>query len=162
MIENVKEFRVKIDSICQLIENSFIKNNLGSRYVSLSFTELQTAKMWLGRVLKELGNTNPYPDSKNPANEKIEPTADTFSSERQADFIEQWGGFTRIQKIKYLRLELEKIESALKYEGAFEFWPRNHYVDSIKSIILSGMWLGMELQRINEEGVPPEVTVNLK
>lgn len=43
---------------------------------SLSATKLQEAVMWLGMDLKRLNDENPYPNSKDPSNTKIEPTAD--------------------------------------------------------------------------------------
>ena len=47
-----------------------------SRERSLSITKLQEAIMWLGMDLKRLNEPNPYPDSYNPDNTKIAPTAD--------------------------------------------------------------------------------------
>lgn len=32
--------------------------------------------MWLGMMLKEMGTPNPYPESYNPENAVVEPTAD--------------------------------------------------------------------------------------
>ena len=53
-----------------------VKSLPGSRERSLCITKLQEAVMWLGMDLKRLGEANPYPNSKNPENTKIEPTAD--------------------------------------------------------------------------------------
>jgi hypothetical protein len=47
-----------------------------SREVSLSITKVQEAIMWLGMNLKQLNDTKPYPESYNPANTIVEPTAD--------------------------------------------------------------------------------------
>lgn len=53
-----------------------------SRERSLTITKLQEAVMWLGMDLKRINELdpvacpNPYPESKNPENTKIEPTAD--------------------------------------------------------------------------------------
>lgn len=54
-----------------------------TRERSLAITKLQEGVMWLGMDLKrineanpELGSGNPYPNSKNPDNTKIDPTAD--------------------------------------------------------------------------------------
>ena len=43
---------------------------------TLAITKLQEAAMWLGMDLKRLNEANPYPNSKDPSNTKIEPTAD--------------------------------------------------------------------------------------
>lgn len=53
-----------------------IKELPPSRERSLAITKLQEAIMWLGMDLKRLNEPNPYPESKNPENTKIEPTAD--------------------------------------------------------------------------------------
>jgi hypothetical protein len=47
-----------------------------SRERSLATTKLQEAVMWLGMDLKRLNEPNPYPDSKDPSNTHIAPTAD--------------------------------------------------------------------------------------
>ena len=53
-----------------------------SREVSLAITKLQEGVMWLGMELKRINEenpgvlSNPYPNSKDPSNTKIEPTAD--------------------------------------------------------------------------------------
>lgn len=47
-----------------------------SRERSIAITKLQEAVMWLGMDLKRLNEPNPYPDSKDPSNTRIEPTAD--------------------------------------------------------------------------------------
>lgn len=47
-----------------------------SRERSICITKLQEAVMWLGMDLKRLDTPNPYPDSKDPSNTVINPTAD--------------------------------------------------------------------------------------
>ena len=53
-----------------------------SRERSICITKLQEAVMWLGLDLKAINEENPgaqenpYPNSKDPSNTKIEPTAD--------------------------------------------------------------------------------------
>jgi len=71
IVEN-KELRRDIDELLQKLKNSGRK----SRERSLSITKLQEAIMWLGMDLKELGTENPYPNSKNPENTIVDPTAD--------------------------------------------------------------------------------------
>jgi hypothetical protein len=54
----------------------------GSRERSLAITKLQEAVMWLGMDLKAINDEtpgaieNPYPNSKDPSNTKIDATAD--------------------------------------------------------------------------------------
>lgn len=52
-----------------------------SRERALAITKLQEGVMWLGMDLKRIGEetgtpANPYPDSKDPSNTNINPTAD--------------------------------------------------------------------------------------
>ena len=53
-----------------------LKEAPGSRERSLAITKLQECIMWLGMDLKRLGGKNPYPNSYNPDNAIVEPTAD--------------------------------------------------------------------------------------
>ncbi len=72
-----KELRRDTDAIIQRV-----KSLPPSRERSLTITKLQEAVMWLGMDLKRINETNPetcqnpYPNSKDPSNTKIEPTAD--------------------------------------------------------------------------------------
>lgn len=83
-----KELRRDIDAIIQRLKTATTKTPgedtgiiRGSRERSLSITKLQEAVMWLGMDLKAIndesgGAENPYPNSKDPSNTKIDPTAD--------------------------------------------------------------------------------------
>ena len=69
---STKQLRKDIDTIIQRI-----KKLEKSRETSLAITKLQEGVMWLGIHLKELGETNPYPSSKDPnTGIRIEPTSD--------------------------------------------------------------------------------------
>lgn len=86
-----KELRRDIDAIIQRLRSDSGDNSGGtapvaqyarrSRERSLAVTKLQEAVMWLGMDLKAIndesgGAENPYPNSKDPSNTKIDPTAD--------------------------------------------------------------------------------------
>lgn len=68
-----KELRVALDEQLQVL-----KGLPGSRERSLAITKLQESIMWLGMDLKRLNEVNPYPDSYDPSNTKIAPTADNL------------------------------------------------------------------------------------
>ena len=70
-VKNTKQLRKNIDEIIQRV-----KALDSCREVSLVITKLQEATMWLGMNLKRLDEANPYPESKNPDSQRIEPTAD--------------------------------------------------------------------------------------
>ena len=73
-IQETTQFRKDLDGKLQDIKNSERK----SRERSLTITKLQEAIMWLGMDLKDLGNPDPYPNSKDPSNTIVEPTADNL------------------------------------------------------------------------------------
>jgi hypothetical protein len=66
-----KQLRKDTDAIIQRV-----KDCPPSRERSIAIIKLQEAVMWLGMDLKRLNEPNPYPNSKDPSNTKIEPTAD--------------------------------------------------------------------------------------
>ena len=72
-----KELRRDTDAIIQRV-----KSLPPSRERSITITKLQEGVMWLGMDLKRINEANPgaienpYPNSKDPTNTKIEPTAD--------------------------------------------------------------------------------------
>ncbi len=68
-----KQLRKDADAVIQ-----GIKKLPSSRERSLAITKFQEGTMWLGMDLKRLGEANPYPNSYNPENTKIEPTADNL------------------------------------------------------------------------------------
>ena len=73
-IPKVKQLRKDIDDVIQRV-----KAIDGCREVSICITKLQEAVMWLGMDLKRIGETNPYPNSKDPSTgTKIDPTADNL------------------------------------------------------------------------------------
>ena len=76
-IVDVKSLRGEIDTLIQTV-----KKLKPSRERALSITKLQEAVMWLGMDLKRIAEenpgylSNPYPNSKDPSNTKIDPTAE--------------------------------------------------------------------------------------
>lgn len=70
-VKNTKQLRKDIDEIIQRV-----KTLDSCKEVNITITKLQEAVMWLGMNLKRLGEANPYPESKNPDSQRIEPTAD--------------------------------------------------------------------------------------
>ena len=66
-----KQVRIDIDDIIRRVDNM-----KASRETSLVKTKLQEAVMWMGMNLRRLGTPNPYPNSRNTNNEKIDKTAD--------------------------------------------------------------------------------------
>ena len=73
-IPKVKQLKKDIDDVIQRV-----KTLDNCREVSICITKLQEAVMWLGMDLKRIGETNPYPNSKDlSTGTKIDPTADNL------------------------------------------------------------------------------------
>lgn len=88
-ITTVKQFRKDADELLQRMKEfekcicrSMIKCNGAdmpeevARQHSIAIMELEGAIMRQGMVLKYIGSPNPYPNSKDPTNTIVEPTAD--------------------------------------------------------------------------------------
>lgn len=71
LVTHAKVARVSLDACLQQL-----KQRPPSRETSLAITKVQEGIMWMGMELKRLGTENPYPNSYDPSNTKIEPTAD--------------------------------------------------------------------------------------
>lgn len=71
LVVSTKQRRVELDEVLQRL-----RDGRQSREKSLAITKLQEAIMWLGMELKALGTENPYPNSYNPENAVVDPTAD--------------------------------------------------------------------------------------
>jgi len=71
-VVKIKQLRKDTDEIIQRV-----KSLPKSREQSLVVTKLQEGVMWMGMILKEMNEPNPYPSSKDPnTGATIEPTAD--------------------------------------------------------------------------------------
>lgn len=148
-VETIKDIRIELDGI-----SSLIKNLPDSEFTSKALTASQLSKMWLGKTLKELGNKNPYPESKNPESTRIEPTADKAEYGHVEDCFKDQS-FNDIQKVKWIRAELERIENKifeLKSLSPVTYRFNIYSTNSFNQCVEAGMWLGMELGRIREEG----------
>jgi hypothetical protein len=71
-----KKIRVWIDGVIQELRMEMAGPDGGSAERTLSLRRLQEAVMWLGMDLKERGAANPYPNSKDPSNAVVDPTAE--------------------------------------------------------------------------------------
>lgn len=126
-----------------------------TREKSMSFTSIQNAMMWTGKML-EYGtdDQNPYPDSSNPQNKNIEPTANTTEEDflgkpnEETDFPSDY-----TLQIKYFRAEIEKriqeVHSILasgKYPVEFQESARQVW----KYLTEGKMQLGLELSNIRK------------
>jgi len=175
MKEQIKELRVKIDGLAQLTEElkplrfsekELQSMNMPSNWAANNSKELEQAvdslylaKAWLGKVLGELGEENPY-KSGYKTKEDIEPTADVaeyipgnkaIADRNKKDYSE----FNHIEKVDWLRQEIEVIVNLVKQIARTDaqFFTKEFNIartNSYNHLCEARFWLGFELQRIKE------------
>jgi hypothetical protein len=125
-----------------------------SKEIEKAYDSLILAKAWLGKMLGELGAESPYPkDGTRKTVADIEPTADSIKIlEIEEDYIadEKWSDMNHIERVDWLRQEIQKIatdgedfsaeEPSIELEQGFVY----------KYLSEARFWLGFELQRIRE------------
>lgn len=144
----IKEFREIIDRCMNSVK--YIRS---TREVSLTFTSLQRAFMWIGESQKFTGGTSPYIHSQDSASTVIEPTADHAADN---DFRERWRALeTHTARVKDFRSILSFLISDFRKFIANSESAGKEYDDCINQSFLamkeSKMWLGWELGRIKKE-----------
>jgi uncharacterized coiled-coil DUF342 family protein len=191
MKEQIKELRVQIDGLHQLtkelkpeitqvdlnlkrkdetIDEFCVRakiENLGTR-ISQTSKEIEDAthsliyaKAWLGKMLGELGEENPYKSGYKTVAD-IEPTADkcevlcTTGLEGIAT-NQTWKEKNHIEKVDWLRTEIEKVVNEVKQIGNAPNPPMLNRELSIartnayNHLCEARFALGFELERIKEE-----------
>ena len=158
--DEVKELRVKIDGLSQLVKElkpdviTGTSNGKDFYYnppeVRNCYDSLIFAKAWLGKILAELGTINPY-KSGYKTKEDIEPTADVSNID-----LNETVTMGLIEKIDWLRTEIEKLVILIKdLNGTTESKPSREFAiartNSYNYLCEAKFWLGFELQRIKEE-----------
>ena len=131
-------------------------SNKNSKEINKTYNSLILAKAWLGKVLGEIGNENPYKNNGNRHEVKdIEPTADvaeviTHRVGVLDDVSQSYDLKNHIEKVDWLREEIKDIEA--KYIS-LNIKPiiMVTYLSVTQHLSEARFWLGFELQRIREE-----------
>ncbi len=188
MIDQIKEFRVQIDGIAQLTKElkpfrnnktinvvDFIKLeyfNYNSKEIEKTVDSLFFGKAWLGKLLGELGTTNPY-GSGYKTKEDIVPTQDVSKVELKFPLVELPSIYEKdtntfipqepremnhIERVDWLRTEIEKLVKEVRaIKALFDiseevavcgFLAKNNCYTHLCE---AKMWLGFELERVREE-----------
>lgn len=131
----------------------------GSRFNSLAVTSLQSAMMFTGNTLRELNlSESPYKDSSNPDVKTIEPFYD-HTGVKLNEIPAQWPGWEQVQRVKWLRGQLELlIEKVKSYSiDLVEYHVEYHADICLDQVFIHATsaknWLGMELGRIRDAKV---------
>ena len=127
MIEQIKQLRVEIDGLAQLCEalkpitkpigglyrHEYEEMTVNSEEIKEAVKSLKLSKAWLGKVLEQLGNENPYGSGYKTV-EDIVPTADVAS--RIEDYPvapDHWPDGevykSHIEKVDWLRTEIKRL-----------------------------------------------------
>ena len=122
MIEQIKRLRVEIDGLAQLcealspykdLECGRILPSYNSVEILEAVKSLKLSKAWLGKILEQLGNENPYGSGYKTV-EDIVPTADVAS--RIEDYPvapDHWPEGevykSHIEKVDWLRTEIRRL-----------------------------------------------------
>jgi hypothetical protein len=156
-IQVVKALRVSLNAIIGDLPAML----QGSREVSIVKTEMQSASMWMGLLLGEIGATNPYPQSNNPASPVIEPHADNLKKPtKTVEAIFELPDQTA--KVKQLRAQMSifidtlnwTFKSVIATGGGIQ--PVNDFPmvgagsQAIVHLISTRLWLGQQLNNIRE------------
>lgn len=179
MKEQIKDLRIKIDALAQLTKelkpvstskwvnpNEYYVFMDNSQEINKATDSLYLAKAWLGKVLGELGNENPY-GSGYKTKEDIVPTQDV--AKETTDFPlapNNWEEgiiqVSHIEKVDWLRTEISKLDIEvhnLVYSKSSDIGLLNKTDGYYRSLNLmenlvrqhlseARFWLGFELERI--------------
>jgi hypothetical protein len=115
------------------------------------YNELRLARMWMGKVLGELGTEYPYPNSTKPENDVIDRAADT--------------GRTGVEVVPVLSIAWVKQErlEVQEYVNAWSRFMEELYVDidtkpmmfmcveqTLVHLMTAKMWLGVVLEELGK------------
>jgi len=169
MKNEIKELRVKIDGLAKLTKSLREDKNdskfpFNSPECSKAYDSLLFAKAWLGKILGELGNENPYKSGYKTV-EDIEPTADVCIFNNTAsltkggeteryEFFKEWeNNKSHIEKVDWLREEIQSIIDGVIMMGINK--PSREFsiarTNTYNYLCEARFNLGFELQRIKEQ-----------
>lgn len=152
MKEQIKELRIEIDGLAQLTKESNTDHIGGSKEMDKTVDSLYLAKAWLGKVLGELGNENPY-GSGYKTKEDIVPTQDVSGATTSLHYFEWKEEKNHIEKVDWLRTEIEKVVNTIKalgrtQERSFTKEFNIARTNSYTHLCEARFWLGFEMERI--------------
>ena len=173
MVEEIKELRVKIDGLSQLVKELKPHSGEGIKFliemgiegvnsseINKAYDSLILGKAWLGKILGELGTVNPYGEGYK-TKEDIEPTADTAKNIKDFPLDSRnWGdninNISHIEKVDWLRTEIQAMFKQIEETNFYGiYFHEDEMGDNYcnwfyKYLHEARFWLGFELQRIKE------------
>lgn len=135
--KRVKEIRMFVDHL--LIQSKKISS---TREISLAYTNMQRGFMWLGMVLADIKEPNPYPESTNISSPKIEERTDQ-AKDIPATFEGCPDVLDRTVCVKWFRLQLDNVLDKIDFPLACH--DSQLALNAFKE---AKMWFGQELNNI--------------
>ncbi len=170
-----KELRPWLQEGIGLMESIRLHSQGTTKEIEKAVDSLYLAKAWLGKVLGELGEETPYKNDENRKTvEDIEPAADKVKEYKNNPTVcskcpycrdvtcgsvdcvaERWDIKSHIEKVDWLRQEIEKIiQRSADIRASFSeshihgFYGWKFIYQHLSE---ARFWLGFELQRIKEQ-----------
>jgi hypothetical protein len=108
---------------------------------------LQKARMWAGKILGQMGQEYPYPNSVNDENDTIDPAAD-IDENIQVRFFDENKEYSEIQFIKWARKVIDDMVNTNDFliqqrKGIIDM----PYYELEKNLIEAKMFFGMALSQ---------------
>lgn len=155
MVKNkIVELRLAVD---RAINSMGLLIPFASNELNEAKNNFTGAKMWLGKVLGELGEEHPYKESLDPSNNHI---AEQTDHTTEVCFTKEQYDLGHISRIKTLRLYVKEwtaqFKSCVSSDKPFtELAQASHYClgyyqEALMRFEEAGMWLGCELHEISE------------
>jgi hypothetical protein len=139
-----------MNSLSKYNQDLVSKTGKGSRAISIAYTNIETARMWIGKIQGALGAAYPYPESYDPSSQKIEAPVDVEPVPSQ-DFTDE------ISAIKSVRNALGEMVMAIKAECSSRFANSlldSGYIASLSAIVRLGeanFAMGMRLGELYDK-----------
>lgn len=168
MKEQIKDLRIKIDALAQLTKelkpvstskwvnpNEYYIFMDNSQEINKATDSLYLAKAWLGKVLGELGNENPYGSGYKTKEDivftqDVHQDIDRFTIREMAGEDIIWKKASHIEKVDWLRTEIGKFS-----EEIINLKDITHTINCLIAttncythLCEARFWLGFELERI--------------
>lgn len=151
-IETVKNIRIGLDEKIRLMTIYLEERVYRQQFTLLIVLQLTMARMWMGKLLGEMGTDNPYPNSTNPENNIVDAATDKSAPGVQS--VPLW----TIEEVKRHRKDLE--EMIVQWTAFFKeeyFVPETTplkflCVEKVLGYLMEAkMLLGMELEELGKE-----------
>jgi hypothetical protein len=164
MKEQIKELRVRIDGLSQLVKelksekeivvgystdtppriaDYVMFKQVNSKEIEKAYDSLILAKAWLGKMLGELGTESPYKAGYKTV-EDIEPTADVYELKLATTQVGEISinypeysfllSMNHIEKVDWLRQE---IESLIKSINKLDFLDDKLYIENVGVLVIA-------------------------